>query len=89
MVVGSSPATRAKKKRRNMSNLKTYLVESYEELTEKVTWPTMKEVQLYAVMVFVASLMIAATVFLMDFVFGVQETSFWKGLLGFVYGLWS
>jgi preprotein translocase subunit SecE len=72
-----------------MDGVKAYILESYEELSSKVTWPTFSEVQLYAVMVFIASLLIAGAVFFMDFVFGVQDTSFWKGILGFVYGLWS
>jgi preprotein translocase subunit SecE len=70
-----------------MSSFKTYLSESYDELINRVSWPTWSELQSSAILVFVASLIIALLVFLMDFVFGVnpgQET-FWKGILGFMY----
>lgn len=71
-----------------MANFKTYLEESYNELVHKVSWPTWKELQSSAIVVLVAALIISLIVFLMDFVFGVQNMSndgFWKGLLGFIY----
>ncbi|HOD68062.1 MAG TPA: preprotein translocase subunit SecE [Bacteroidaceae bacterium] len=40
--------------------------ESYKELVHKTTWPTGKELSSSAVIVLVASLMIAIVVFLMD-----------------------
>ncbi|MCQ2057794.1 MAG: preprotein translocase subunit SecE [Bacteroidaceae bacterium] len=40
--------------------------ESYNELVHKTTWPTGKELASSAVIVLVASLMIAVVVFLMD-----------------------
>ena len=40
--------------------------ESYNELVHKTTWPTSKELTSSAVIVLVASLMIAVVVFLMD-----------------------
>jgi preprotein translocase subunit SecE len=59
-------------------------------LTQKVTWPSWDELQNSAIVVSVASLIIALIVFLMDFIFGIQHISFgefiWKGLLGFLYG---
>ena len=71
-----------------MANFKTYLEESYNELVHKVSWPTWKELQSSAIVVLVAALIISLIVFLMDFVFGVQNMSndgFWKGRLGFIY----
>ena len=73
-----------------MASLKTYLSESYNELMNKVSWPTWKELQGSAIIVLVAALLISVIVFLMDFIFGVQnmgptDTSFWKGMLGFIY----
>ncbi|HOP43699.1 MAG: preprotein translocase subunit SecE [Flavobacteriales bacterium] len=71
-----------------MANFKTYLEESYNELVHKVSWPTWRELQSSAIVVLVAALIISLIVFLMDFVFGVQNMSndgFWKGLLGFIY----
>jgi preprotein translocase subunit SecE len=52
-----------------MKKLKLYLQEAYIELKEKVTWPTWKELQASAVVVMVASFIIALVVSLMDFAF--------------------
>ncbi|MFN8262246.1 MAG: preprotein translocase subunit SecE [Chitinophagales bacterium] len=49
-----------------MDNVKTYLMASYEELTSKVTWPTWKELQANAVIVAIASFIIAFIIGLMD-----------------------
>ena len=73
-----------------MASFKTYLSESYNELVHKVSWPTWKELQSSAIIVLVAALLIALIVFVMDFVFGVHNmnnNSFWKGILGFIYKL--
>jgi preprotein translocase subunit SecE len=43
-----------------------YIKESYDELVHKVSWPTWSELQNSAVVVSVASLMIALVVFMMD-----------------------
>jgi preprotein translocase subunit SecE len=43
-----------------------YISESYRELTQKVTWPSWKELQSSAIIVMVASLIIALLIFLMD-----------------------
>jgi preprotein translocase subunit SecE len=43
-----------------------YVKESYDELMHKVSWPTWSELQNSAVVVSVASLMIALVVFMMD-----------------------
>ena len=73
-----------------MASFKTYLSESYNELMNKVSWPTWKELQGSAIIVLVSALILSLIVFLMDFIFGVQnmnESSFWKGMLGFIYKL--
>ncbi|MDR1181890.1 MAG: preprotein translocase subunit SecE [Bacteroidales bacterium] len=73
-----------------MKKVVRYARESYDELIHKVTWPTWAELQNNAVVVSIASLVIALIVFVMDFMFGVQHIQFgsfvWKGLLGFLYG---
>jgi preprotein translocase subunit SecE len=46
--------------------LKAYIAESYKELTQKVTWPTWQELQNSAIIVMVASLIIALLIYLMD-----------------------
>jgi preprotein translocase subunit SecE len=43
-----------------------YIKESYDELMHKVSWPTWSELQNSAVVVSVASLIIALVVFIMD-----------------------
>ncbi|MCL2028082.1 MAG: preprotein translocase subunit SecE [Bacteroidales bacterium] len=70
-----------------MSKIVNYVKESYVELMQKVSWPTFAELQNSAVVVFVASLIIAMVVFLMDMGVGVHSGSAWKGVLGFIYGM--
>jgi len=43
-----------------------YVKECYTELVEKVSWPTWKELQSSAIVVSIASLIIALVVLLMD-----------------------
>ncbi|MDD2636141.1 MAG: preprotein translocase subunit SecE [Bacteroidales bacterium] len=62
-----------------MNKIKTYFLETYNELVHKVTWPKWSELQNSAVVVMVASLIFAVVVFLMDFTF--------KEVLKIVYGL--
>ncbi len=59
--------------------LKTYFKESYTELVHKVTWPTWSELQNSAVLVMVASIIIALIVAAMDFSF--------SKIMHFIYGL--
>ncbi len=73
-----------------MASFKAYLSESYNELMNKVSWPTWKELQGSAIVVLVSALILSMVIFIMDYVFGVQnmgadETGFWKGVLGFIY----
>lgn len=49
--------------------INNYIQESYKELVNKVTWPTWKELQSSAVVVMVASFIIALLIFAMDFLF--------------------
>jgi preprotein translocase subunit SecE len=50
-------------------NIKGYFQESFTELVHKVTWPTWNELQNSAVLVMVATLIIALIVAGMDFIF--------------------
>lgn len=52
-----------------MAKFKVYLEESYNELIHKVTWPSWKDLQASAVLVGVASLIIAIVIFAMDYSF--------------------
>lgn len=49
--------------------LVTSIKDSYNELVHKVTWPTMKELQNSAVVVMVASIIIALVIAVMDLAF--------------------
>ena len=67
-----------------MSKFGEYVKSSYDELVHKVSWPSFKELQGSAVVVAVASLVIALIVFVMDFIFGIQPKG-WEGILGYFY----
>jgi preprotein translocase subunit SecE len=72
----------------NVASFKTYLSESYNELVNKVSWPTWKELQSSAIIVLVSALIFSLIVFLMDLLFGVHNMgagNAWKGLLGYLY----
>lgn len=56
----------------------TYIEESYDELMHKVSWPTWTELQGSAIVVSVASLIIAIIVFAMDEVFKNVLMQFYK-----------
>jgi preprotein translocase subunit SecE len=47
----------------------SYIEESYKELVNKVTWPTWKELQSSAIVVMVASFIIALLIFAIDITF--------------------
>lgn len=46
-----------------------YLREVYDEMVQKVSWPTWRELQSSALIVMIASLLIAAVVLVMDLTF--------------------
>jgi preprotein translocase subunit SecE len=52
-----------------MSKVKAYIQDSYNELMNKVSWPTWPELQSSAIVVLVASLIIGLMVFGMDSIF--------------------
>ncbi|HEX3384367.1 MAG TPA: preprotein translocase subunit SecE [Mucilaginibacter sp.] len=49
-----------------MAGVAEYIKESYIELTQKVTWPTWRELYNSAVVVLIASVIIALLIFGMD-----------------------
>jgi preprotein translocase subunit SecE len=85
--VGSNPTARAK--RTDVSKIKEYFSETVTEMVHNVTWPTWKELQANTIIVVVSSVLIALVIFTMDFAFGItgDAKSFWKGALGFIYGM--
>ena len=56
----------------------SYIQESYDELMHKVSWPSWSELQGSAIVVSVASLIIAVIVFSMDEVFKTILVQFYK-----------
>ncbi|TXK50816.1 preprotein translocase subunit SecE [Pontibacter qinzhouensis] len=52
-----------------MSNIKSYLSETVEEMRDKVSWPSYSELQNSSVLVLIGSLMFALVVGAIDFVF--------------------
>jgi preprotein translocase subunit SecE len=52
-----------------MSSFSTFIKESYNELVNKVSWPTWSELQESSVIVLISSIIIALIVFAMDSAF--------------------
>lgn len=55
-----------------------YIKDSYEELVHKVSWPTWSELQSSAIVVSIASLIIASVVYLMDITSRTLLEQFYK-----------
>lgn len=53
-----------------MANIRTYIEESVDELTNKVSWPTWTELQSSGIVVLLATFIIAGLVYIMDLGFG-------------------
>ncbi|MFT4204321.1 MAG: preprotein translocase subunit SecE [Chitinophagaceae bacterium] len=64
-----------------MNKISTYFRESYEELLNKVSWPTWSELQQSTAIVLAATVLITAIVWLMDF------SSGW--VLKFIYSFFN
>jgi len=62
-----------------MKKFINYLKECYTELTKKVSWPAWPKLQNSALLVLVATVILALVVFVMDFTF--------QHLMEFVYSL--
>ncbi len=61
-----------------MSKVKSYFQESYEELVHKTSWPSWAELQKTAVLVAVASVVIALLIFAMDKVISTALEGFYE-----------
>ena len=66
--------------RKEMAKVSEYIKESYIELTEKVTWPTWRELQNSAVLVLVAAFIIAMIILVMDQAIHYVLDLFYKSL---------
>jgi preprotein translocase subunit SecE len=78
-LAGSSSLSTRAKATVEMKKIRLYLEDVYNELMHKVSWPTWAELQSSAIVVMVASLIIALIVFAMDFSF--------KGLMQMIYSM--
>ncbi len=63
-----------------MANVTEYIRESYIELTQKVTWPTWRELLNSAILVLVAAVIIALVIFGMDQLIGYVLKQFYSSL---------
>ena len=63
-----------------MANVSEYIKESYIELTQKVTWPTWRELQQSAVLVLIAAFIIALVILGMDQVIQLILNKFYSSL---------
>jgi len=61
-----------------MQKAKTYFLESWEELKNKVTWSSFNELQSSAILVLVASTIFALVIGAMDWVFNAGLGWFYK-----------
>jgi preprotein translocase subunit SecE len=50
-----------------MGNLTAYIRESFDELTQKMTWPTWQNLQETTTVVLVGTALLAVIIFVMDF----------------------
>ncbi|MFM1746256.1 MAG: preprotein translocase subunit SecE [Bacteroidota bacterium] len=64
-----------------MQKIRAYIQDSYNELMNKVSWPTWNELQGSAVVVLVATLIFGFVIFLIDAVF--------QGSLNLIYNLFA
>jgi len=62
-----------------MERLTLYVKESYNELVNKVTWPSWASLQSSTILVLVASVIIALVIFVMDLIS--------KGIMDLIYEL--
>jgi len=63
-----------------MANVSEYIKESYIELTQKVTWPTWRELQQSAVLVLITAIIIALVIFGMDQIIAFVLNRFYTSL---------
>jgi len=64
-----------------MQKITAYIQDSYNELMNKVSWPTWAELQSSAIVVLIATLIFGFMIFFMDIIF--------QGLLNLVYNLFA
>ena len=72
-----------------MAGFRSYIEETINELSNKVSWPSWEDLQSSSIIVLTTSILLSLIIWLMDYAFGiwsVPDGEFgWKGLLGFIY----
>ncbi|NBX39517.1 MAG: preprotein translocase subunit SecE [Flavobacteriia bacterium] len=70
-----------------LNTVRTYVIDTYDEMVKNVTWPTWQELRNNTIIVLVSIVLFAIMIFLMDYVFGIsgKPGDMWRGLLGFIY----
>ena len=58
-----------RKKRKKMAKKESYIKSSYDELVNKVSWPSWSELQSSTIVVAIASIIIALIIYIMDSAF--------------------
>ena len=61
-----------------MRRIRTYVLETVDELLYKVSWPTLEELQSSAIVVIIASLIIAGIIYVMDLASRTALTEIYK-----------
>ncbi len=64
-----------------MQRIRTYMQDSYNELMNKVSWPTWNELQSSSIVVLVATLLFGIVIFFIDMLF--------QGSLNLMYNLFA
>jgi len=64
-----------------MANKRTYIKESYDELMNKVSWPSWSELQSSSIVVAIATVIIALIIYIMDSAF--------SNVMNLFYGFFS
>ena len=68
MIFSQKPKAKSQKKK-DMKKIKNYFVDTYNELVHKVSWPSWPDLQNSAIIVMIASLIIALVIYAMDSAF--------------------
>jgi preprotein translocase subunit SecE len=61
-----------------MANKGTYIKDSYDELMNKVSWPSWSELQSSSIVVAIATIIIALIIYIMDSVFSNAMNLFYS-----------
>jgi len=64
-----------------MEKVKAYFLSSYDELVNKVTWPSWEELRSSTIIVLIATLIFAVVIYIMDLGF--------QNILQFIYKLFN